>query len=450
MKPLDRRIAVKSGLRSVPEKRIAAKLAGDPAHINPREDRLLRRLLPGSHGRVLTSGALAEAGRLGDDRLTLVNPREAKLLKRRGGSGAINPVTGLREFEDDAGNGNPGGGHNADGGAASGGYGGGGVGATSSPGGGPSSLGGGFGPGGFFSENEDLSVESEIGGPGAGKRGVGFDPENNPEMGGGRARAAGLASVAALGPAGRDVMSARAVMAGLDPSLADRALDFTGYYAPGGIPGSRMATMGATIAGGLIGGPLGAAAANVAHQTTLGGRNLADVAPAAVGGLIAGGLGSLAAQAAVDGIRGKESYESPMTQNDRARRDAALDAAERNGTAGAPGGVPGDPNRGAHDGAGAGTDYVIAPPDAATTQPTPVAASNAPKDNWDEAGFLTRNPEVGKAVKDGIWTSGRSFNLAYKAQAGTNYDSAKALGLVSPYRDDMLAARPGVAVAYRG
>jgi hypothetical protein len=303
MRPLDRRIAVKSGLRSVP-----ARLSGEPAHINPREDRMLRRLLPGSHGRVLTSGMLAEAGRLGDDRLTLVNPREAKLLKKHGGSGARNPVTGLREFEDDAGNGNPGGGHNADGPASNGGYGGGG--AASSPGDGPSNRSG-IGPGGFFSPGENLSVESEIGGPGAAKRGVGFDPENNPEMGGGRSRAAGLASVAALGPAGRDVMSARAVMAGLDPSFADKALDFTGYYAPGGIPGSRMANVGATIAGGLIGGPLGAAAASVAHNATLGGRSLADTAPAAAGGLVAGGLGSWAAQAAVDAIRGKETYENP-------------------------------------------------------------------------------------------------------------------------------------------
>lgn len=443
MRTADRRIAATSGLRSVPVKQAGAKLRGVPAHINPDEDRLLRKLLPESHGRVLTSGRLAKAGRLGDDRLTLVSPREAKVLKRHGGSGAINPATGLREFEDDKGDGNPGGGHNADGPASSGGYGG--PGATSDPGSGPSSLGGGIGPGGFFSAGEDLSKESEIGGPGAGRRGAGFDPENNPEMGGGRARAAGLASVAALGPAGRDVMSARAVMAGLDPSFADRALDFTGYYAPGGIPGSRMANLGATIAGGLIGGPLGAAAASVAHNTTLGGISLADTAPAAVGGLLAGGLGSLAASTISGAIRGKESYESPMTQNDRARRDAALDAAERNGKTGStPGAEPGT-----NDGAGAGTAYVMAPPEAAAV-PAASAPVSSVKDTWDEAGFLTRNPEVGKAVKDGIWTSGRSFNAAYKAQAGANYDSAKALGLVSPYRDDMLAARPGVAVAYKG
>jgi hypothetical protein len=371
MKPLDRRIAAKSGLRSVPAKRIAAKLAGDPAHINPKEDRLLQRLLPGSHGRVLTSGALAKAGRLGDDRVTLVNPREAQLLKRRGGSGTRNPATGLREYVDGmGGSDNPGGGHNGD-----------------------------QGPG---------------------------------------------------GTGGRSVHAAGSVMAGLNPTLDDRLNDFVGDRAPGGFLGSPAANLGATIAGGLVGGPWGAAAANVAHGVALGGRSLADLAPSAVGGALAGGLGSMAAQAIADGIQGKESYEPTMSLADIDDKATAGVGSARNGTTGTPG-SPGDPNPGMNDGAGAGTAYVMAPP-AAVVAPTAVGATTAPapRDVWDEAGFLARNPEVGKAVENGTWTSGRSFNTAYKAQAGTNYDSAKALGLISPYRDDMLAARPGAAVPYRG
>ena len=42
---------------------------------------------------------LAGYGREGDTELVHVNPFEAKLLKAVGGSGTINPVTGLREYK---------------------------------------------------------------------------------------------------------------------------------------------------------------------------------------------------------------------------------------------------------------------------------------------------------------------------------------------------------------
>lgn len=74
------------------------KLAGDPSHINASEDALLRAAMPEAHGRVVTSGLLAEAGRRGDDRVTLLIPEEAALLKARGGSGAVNPLSGLLEY----------------------------------------------------------------------------------------------------------------------------------------------------------------------------------------------------------------------------------------------------------------------------------------------------------------------------------------------------------------
>jgi hypothetical protein len=118
--------------------------AGVPAHINPREDDYLKRVLPEAAGKVVTSGLLAEAGRYGDDRVTKLTLKERALLKRRGGSGTRNPASGLLEFEDDAGNGNPGGGHNGDTGPGSAGMGG--PGASSSPGGGPSAPGTGYGP----------------------------------------------------------------------------------------------------------------------------------------------------------------------------------------------------------------------------------------------------------------------------------------------------------------
>ena len=49
----------------------------------------------------LTVGArrLASKGRGGDSELAHVNPREAEMLRRAGGSGGINPATGLREYK---------------------------------------------------------------------------------------------------------------------------------------------------------------------------------------------------------------------------------------------------------------------------------------------------------------------------------------------------------------
>jgi hypothetical protein len=113
--------------------KLKLKTAGVPAHINPREDEFLKHALPEAAGKVVKSGLLAEAGRYGDDRVTLLNASERARLKRRGGSGDRNPNTGLLEYGDGmGGSDNPGGGHNADGGASQGGYGGGGV--SSSPG----------------------------------------------------------------------------------------------------------------------------------------------------------------------------------------------------------------------------------------------------------------------------------------------------------------------------
>jgi len=44
---------------------------------------------------------LQDKGRNGDTILAHINPREAALLREQGGSGTINPETGLMEFEDD-------------------------------------------------------------------------------------------------------------------------------------------------------------------------------------------------------------------------------------------------------------------------------------------------------------------------------------------------------------
>lgn len=49
--------------------------------------------------RALAQGGLAEYGRSGDSMLAHINPMEAEVLRRMGGSGTVNPNTGIREFK---------------------------------------------------------------------------------------------------------------------------------------------------------------------------------------------------------------------------------------------------------------------------------------------------------------------------------------------------------------
>lgn len=51
-----------------------------------------------SHGIKSLANNLAQYGRDGDTMLAHINPEEAGILKALGGSGTINPVTGLPEY----------------------------------------------------------------------------------------------------------------------------------------------------------------------------------------------------------------------------------------------------------------------------------------------------------------------------------------------------------------
>lgn len=389
-----------------------------------------------------TAKALQAMGTKGDNILAHINAEEATLLDMLADGkldgGGINPTTGLKSFGmADGESGRSGGDANAGGvgGGPTGGQTGGGIGGNTA--GGQGGLGGGYGGAG----------EGDRGAPSSGENVIG-----DPERGGGIARSRGLQSVEALGPTGRNVNQASSVMAGRAPSWSDWGNDAIGHGAPGNFAGSRVANAIVGTLGGLVAGPIGAGLASLAHNVSLGGRTMANTAPGVIGGLVAGAPGRMAATEIADAVMGVKSYDRTMSQAERDAKDKASIESARNGTTGTPGspgaGPGGGPNPGSSDGAGAGTEYVMAPP--APAAPPTVNASAALADGWDEAGFLSRNPEVRKAVESGTWTSGRSFNQAYKAQAGANYDTAKRLGLVSPYRDDMLAAAPGVAVPYRG
>ena len=146
------------------EDKAMLKHMGDPAHINGEEARLLAHAMPESHGKVIASGLLAEAGRRGDDRVTLLTDREAALLKRQGGAGTRNPKSGLLEFY---------------GGTSGGGGGEGGDNGVGGPGNGSAGTGPGQGDAGSmgvggntsFSDNYGIGwggVESDIGGGGLG------------------------------------------------------------------------------------------------------------------------------------------------------------------------------------------------------------------------------------------------------------------------------------------
>lgn len=134
---------------------VRLKAAGSPSHINAHEAALLAREMPEAAGPVITRGLLAKAGIRGDDRVTNLVPAEQKLLRRHGGSGDRNPNTGLLQFEDDSGTGNPGGGHDASAaGGPGGGYGGG--------------IGSSVGSGGNYSSNYSSGVGYGFSDPTAG------------------------------------------------------------------------------------------------------------------------------------------------------------------------------------------------------------------------------------------------------------------------------------------
>ena len=66
--------------------------------VNPYTGDLPRFDRGGHVGLKSIAGDLAQYGRNGDTMVAHINPQEAAMLKAMGGSGTINPVTGLREF----------------------------------------------------------------------------------------------------------------------------------------------------------------------------------------------------------------------------------------------------------------------------------------------------------------------------------------------------------------
>lgn len=59
---------------------------------------LVRDTMLSNGPQTFARGGLAQAGRNGDSMLAHINPIEARMLLRNGGSGTINPETGMREF----------------------------------------------------------------------------------------------------------------------------------------------------------------------------------------------------------------------------------------------------------------------------------------------------------------------------------------------------------------
>lgn len=160
---MNRRMMAKPTTRRDAVDAVRLKAAGHPSHINAREESLLRREMPQAAGPVITQGLLAEAGVKGDDRVTNLIPSEAKLLKRHGGSGDRNPITGLLQYGMSDGEGpsghdsNPGG----VGGGPAGGQTGGGIGGNTSDGQG--GLSGGYGPGEGYAGSRNERAAQALG-----------------------------------------------------------------------------------------------------------------------------------------------------------------------------------------------------------------------------------------------------------------------------------------------
>ena len=125
-------------------------------------NRVMQKYSVPNQGMAQTLGAM---GRYGDSLVAHITPEEAMMLKRQGGAGTINPLTGLLEFYDSDGSGNasdsgnPTGGDTGGGGGDNGGWGGGDWGANVDFGG---PMGGTMG-GGFAGDNAQSGMANVFG-----------------------------------------------------------------------------------------------------------------------------------------------------------------------------------------------------------------------------------------------------------------------------------------------
>lgn len=199
------------------------------------------------HGRLRqVEGALARAGRNGDELIAHISPEEAMLLEHMGGAGTRNPRTGLLEFWG-LGGGISSGGH---GDAGDGSGGGGGI----SKGSGPSAGGaaksasvgeghvGGYGGGGGISKDTSAPQKGGYAKTAKGAAGglVGVSPDANPSGGYGAVSGSDTAST----------------LDG-DKSFLDRAWDAIANGGWGSIVGGIIGSIAGGPFGGLIGSGLG-------------------------------------------------------------------------------------------------------------------------------------------------------------------------------------------------
>lgn len=368
--------------------------------------------------------ALRRYGRDGDSILAHINPSEAALLKKRGGLGTPHPVTGLPEFRDD-----------------DNGPGGGGRGESTSAGEGSASTSG-VGDGTAGTGNNGRGDGNGDGG----NAGRGFQPGNNPEMGGGVARSRGLDSVAALGDYGRNVNAASSVMAGRDVSFSDRAADTFGRGAPGGFSKSPAAGFTAGVLGTVIGGPMVGMAAyhgyNMAMRDAPVGKSIGSIAGGLLGGPVGGMLGGKLGSMIEDGM-----YDHNPAQAGYMGITGSPSGPSSSGGGAMSGTGRGENDSGSDYGARAGVGYMLDAP-AIPASTLEMAPSAPEKKGFDEEGFLKSHPEVRAAVKNGTWTSGEEFDKAYQAWAGVPYAQAMTAPRGNP--EDMLNAAPGQAIPYRG
>lgn len=219
---------------------------------------------------------MAQDGINGDTIVAHIGPAEAALLKQRGGVGTINPRTGLPQYYDQGTDGSNQGGGQGDTGTT-GGDGGFGGGNSGGNGMGQDEGHGEYGPGAPGSVGNNGMMGNAVGANGQLSQASGLSQLDK--------AAVGATSSIGMGPgAMTGINASQDIMNGVTPGFADMALDKFGIGNPGGFLGSNGALSGASMIGGLLAGPPGAAAA-AGLAAGLQGRSLGATLGAAAGGL---------------------------------------------------------------------------------------------------------------------------------------------------------------------
>lgn len=249
---------------------------------------------------------MAQDGIHGDSIVAHIGPQEAALLKAYGGAGTINPRTGLPQYYDQGTDGSNQGGGQGDTGTTGGdgGFGGGNSGGNNM---GQDEGHGQYGPGAPGSIGNNGMMGSAVGANGMLSQASELSQLDK--------AAVNATTSIGMGPgAMTGINASQDIMNGVTPGFADMVMDKFGIDNPGGFLGSNGALSGASMIGGLLAGPPGAAAA-AALAAGLQGRSFGATLGATVGGLSGIGASSGASYGGSLAAHGQDAAVSNANSN---------------------------------------------------------------------------------------------------------------------------------------